>query len=117
LSANDQVQIQQWVAAHGPRNYERHRHQEFVKFLRRLDQEVPHDHAITLGYGQLRHAHASQGASLARHPRFRPHFVPTSSSWLNLIERWFAELTSKRCAAGPSRVWMTCKTRSPSSWR
>jgi hypothetical protein len=54
LSANDQVQIQQWVAAHGPRNYERHRHQEFVKFLRRLDQEVPHDHAITLGYGQLR---------------------------------------------------------------
>src|SRR5215469_3770226 len=53
-----------------------------------------------LGDGQLRHAQASQGTWLQRHPRFVPHFVPTSSNWLNLVEGWFGELTSKRIRRG-----------------
>ena len=81
--------------------YERHRHQEFLKFLRRLDQEFPGDtplHLVMDNYGT--HKHPKVHAWLTRHPRFLPHFVPTSSSWLNLIERWFGELTSKRVRRG-----------------
>jgi transposase len=77
--------------------YERHRHQEFLKFLRRLDQEFPGEiplHMVLDNYGT--HKHEKIQAWLKRHPRFIPHYVPTSSSWLNLVERWFAELTSKR---------------------
>lgn len=77
--------------------YKRHRHQEFLKFLRRLDEEFPGNvplHLVLDNYGT--HKHPRVQAWLKRHPRFVPHFVPTSSSWLNLIERWFAELTSKR---------------------
>jgi transposase len=81
--------------------YERHRHQEFLKFLRRLDQEFPADIALHLvidNYGT--HKHEKVRAWLTRHPRFVLHFVPTSSSWLNLVERWFSELTSKRIRRG-----------------
>jgi len=81
--------------------YERHRHQEFLKFLRRLDEEFPGDiplHLVMDNYGT--HKHPRTVAWLNRHPRFISHFVPTSSSWLNLIERWFAELTSKRVRRG-----------------
>jgi transposase len=81
--------------------YERHRHQEFLKFLRRLDQEFPGEIALHLvmdNYGT--HTHATVRAWLTRHPRFILHFVPTSSSWLNLVERWFGELTSKRIRRG-----------------
>lgn len=81
--------------------YERHRHQEFLKFLRRLDQEFPGDtplHLVLDNYGT--HKHPKVHAWLTRHPRFLPHFVPTSSSWLNLIERWFGELTAKRVRRG-----------------
>ena len=81
--------------------YERHRHQEFLKFLRRLDQEFPGEVALHLvidNYGT--HKHAKVRAWLKRHPRFILHFVPTSSSWLNLVERWFSELTSKRIRRG-----------------
>jgi transposase len=77
--------------------FERHRHQEFLRFLRRLDQEFPGPvplHLVMDNYGT--HQHPKVRAWLQRHPRFVPHFVPTSSSWLNLIERWFAELTTKR---------------------
>jgi transposase len=77
--------------------YQRHRHQEFIKFLRRLDREFPGSvplHIVMDNYGT--HKHAEVRAWLKRHPRFIPHFVPTSSSWLNLVERWFGELTSKR---------------------
>jgi len=84
--------------------FERHRHQEFLKFLRRLDEEFPGQvplHLVTDNYGT--HKHANVQAWLKRHPRFIPHFVPTSSSWLNLIERWFAELTSKRVRRGSFR--------------
>ena len=81
--------------------YERHRHQEFLKFLRRLDQEFPGQtplHLVMDNYGT--HKHPRVQAWLKRHPRFTPHFVPTSSSWLNLVERWFGELTSKRVRRG-----------------
>src|SRR5438309_6753183 len=77
--------------------YKRHRHQEFLKFLRRLNEEFPEPLALHLvldNYGT--HAEAEVQAWLKKHPRFVLHFVPTSSSWLNLVERWFGELTSKR---------------------
>ena len=81
--------------------YERHRHQEFLRFLRRLDERFPGEVALHLvmdNYGT--HKHPRVQAWLQRHPRFVPHFVPTSSSWLNLVERWFGELTSKRVRRG-----------------
>ena len=81
--------------------YQRHRHQEFLKFLRHLEQEFPGDtplHLVMDNYGT--HKHPKVQAWLKRHPRFIPHFVPTSSSWLNLVERWFGELTSKRIRGG-----------------
>jgi transposase len=77
--------------------YKRHRHQEFLKFLRRLDQEFPTGvslHLVIDNYGT--HKHPEVRAWLKQHPRFVIHFVPTSCSWLNLIERWFRELTTKR---------------------
>ena len=79
----------------------RHRHQEFLRFLRRLDQEFPGPLALHLvldNYGT--HTEAEVQAWLKKHPRFVLHFVPTSSSWLNLVERWFGELTSKRIRRG-----------------
>ena len=81
--------------------YARHRHQEFLKFLRRLDHEFPGAvplHLVLDNYGT--HNHLKVRTWLKRHPRFIPHFVPTSSSWLNLIERWFGELTGKRVRRG-----------------
>jgi transposase len=81
--------------------YARHRHQEFLKFLKRIDQEFPGDvqlHVIMDNYGT--HKHPRIQSWLKRHPRFIPHFVPTSSSWLNLVERWFGELTGKRLRRG-----------------
>lgn len=81
--------------------YERHRHQEFLHFLRRLDQEFPGEirlHLVMDNYGT--HKQPKVQAWLKRHPRFVSHFVPTSSSWLNLVERWFGELTSKRIRRG-----------------
>jgi transposase len=81
--------------------FERHRHQEFLRFLRHLDQEFPGPvtlHLVMDNYGT--HQQPKVRAWLERHPRFVPHFVPTSSSWLNLIERWFGELTSKRVRRG-----------------
>jgi transposase len=76
--------------------YPRHRHQEFLKFLRRLDGEFPPGktlHLILDNYGTRGHPRVRRW--LQRHPRFVLHFIPTSSSWLNLIERWFAELEQK----------------------
>lgn len=77
--------------------YQRHRHQEFLKFLQRVDREFAGKtplHLVIDNYGT--HKHANVRAWLKKHPRFILHFVPTSSSWLNLVERWFGELTSKR---------------------
>jgi transposase len=100
--------------------YKRHRHQEFLKFLRRLDQEFPGQtplHLVMDNYGT--HKHPKVQAWLKGHPRFLPHFVPTSSSWLNLVERWFGELTSKRVRRGSfSSVKDLQKARlSASFWR
>lgn len=81
--------------------YARHRHQEFIKFLQRLDEEFPIRlklHVVMDNYGT--HKHPSVQNWLKRHPRFVPHFIPTSSSWLNLVERWFGELTGKRIRRG-----------------
>lgn len=81
--------------------YSRHRHQEFVKFLQHLDDEFPAKlklHVVMDNYGT--HKHPRVLGWLKRHPRFIPHFIPTSSSWLNLVERWFGELTGKRIRRG-----------------
>ena len=77
--------------------HKRHRHQEFLKFLRRIDREFSGKsplHLVIDNYGA--HGTAEVKAWLKKHPRFVMHYVPTSCSWLNLIERWFAELTNKR---------------------
>jgi len=79
----------------------RHRHQEWLKFLRRLDREFPGDqqlHLVMDNYGTHKEPHVK--AWLKKHPRFVCHFVPTSSSWLNLVERWFEELSEKAIRRG-----------------
>ena len=91
--------------------YQRHRHQEFLKFLRTLDQEFPGPvplHLIMDNYGT--HKHEKVRAWLKRHPRFVLHFVPTSSSWLNLVERWFGELDDKAIRRGVFRSVEDLKT-------
>lgn len=75
----------------------RHRHQEYLKFLRDIDREVPKEldvHLIVDNYAT--HKHPKVKTWLEKHPRFHIHFVPTSCSWLNLIERFFRDLTEKR---------------------
>ena len=82
----------------------RHRNGEFLQFLRRIDRAVPKGlaiHMILDNYGA--HGHDNVKAWLAKHPRFKLHFIPTSSSWLNLVERWFAELTGKAVRRGVFR--------------
>jgi len=78
----------------------RHRHQEFLKFLRRIEKEFPGRklHLILDNYGT--HKHPKVREWLAKRPRFELHFTPTSASWLNLVERWFRELTDKRIRRG-----------------
>jgi transposase len=79
----------------------KHRHGEFLKFLKTIDAEVPTGldvHMIVDNYST--HKHANVQAWLAKHPRFKLHFTPTSSSWLNLVERWFRELTDKALRRG-----------------
>jgi len=81
--------------------FTRHRHQEFLRFLRRIDAEFPGDiplHLVMDNYGT--HKHPNVQSWMKRHPRFVCHFVPTSASWLNLVERWFGELTSKTVRRG-----------------
>jgi transposase len=82
----------------------RHRHQEFIRFLKKIDAETPPEldlHLIVDNYST--HKHLRVMSWLQRHPRFRLHFTPTSSSWLNLIERWFREITDKRIRRGTFR--------------
>lgn len=79
----------------------RHRHQEFIRFLKRIDEETPHEldlHLVIDNYST--HKHAGVKSWIKRHPRFRLHFIPTSSSWLNMVERWFREITDKRIRRG-----------------
>src|SRR6266513_551857 len=79
----------------------RHRHQEFLRFLRRLDWDFRGDqelHLVLDNYGT--HKTPEVERWLKRHPRFVRHFIPTSSSWVNLVERWFGELTEKAMRRG-----------------
>jgi transposase len=79
----------------------RHRATEFIRFLRRIDRCVKKPLAVHLvldNYGA--HKTAEVKAWLAKHPRFKLHFTPTSASWLNLVERFFAEITTKRIRRG-----------------
>lgn len=79
----------------------RHRHQEFLKFLRTINRETRKEldlHLIVDNYGT--HSHPKVTAWLDKHPRFHMHFTPTSASWLNLVERWFREITDKRIRRG-----------------
>ena len=79
----------------------RHRHTEFLKFLRTIEREVPDGlqvHLILDNYST--HKHANVQKWLAKHPRFHLHFTPTSSSWLNLVERFFGKLTEKALRRG-----------------
>jgi transposase len=79
----------------------RHRHQEFLKFLRTINRQTRKGldlHLIVDNYGT--HTHPKVTFWLAKHPRFHMHFTPTSASWLNLVERWFREITDKRIRRG-----------------
>jgi len=77
--------------------YRRHRHQEFLRFLKLIDAAVPKGlelHLVLDNYAT--HKTPAIHQWLLKHPRFHLHFTPTSSSWLNLVERWFAELTNRK---------------------
>jgi transposase len=79
----------------------RHRHQEFLRFLSRIDQSVDPGleiHLVLDNYGT--HKHPEVKKWLTKRPRYHVHFTPTSSSWLNQVERWFAEITRKRIRRG-----------------
>jgi transposase len=83
---------------------ERHRHGEYLEFLRRIDRETPRRrelHLVVDNYGT--HKHPEVRAWLRDHPRFHIHFTPTSGSWLNLVERWFSLLTTRRIRRGVFR--------------
>jgi transposase len=102
----------------------RHRHQEFLRFLERIERSTPRRLAIHLildNYGT--HTHAAVEAWFAAHPRYHLHFTPTGASWLNLVERFFAEITDKRIRRGTFRSvgelvraimeYIRCRNRSP----
>ena len=81
--------------------YAQHRHQEFLKFLRLIDGQVPAGmdvHLVLDNYGT--HKHPRVRRWLAQHPRYHLHFTPTGASWLNQVERWFATLTRKQIRRG-----------------
>lgn len=82
----------------------RHRHQEWIKFLQLIDESTPPEldlHLIVDNYAT--HKHAKVKTWLKKHPRFHMHFIPTSSSWLNVIENFFGQLTGKRLRRGAFR--------------
>ena len=79
----------------------RHRHQEFISFLNQIERDVAKDKAIhVILDNYAAHKHAKVRAWLARHKRWTFHFVPTSSSWLNAVEGFFAKLTRRRLKHG-----------------
>ena len=81
--------------------HRRHRHQEFLKFLKQIDKNVPDDldvHVVCDNYGT--HKTPVVQAWLDRHPRFHMHFTPTGSSWINQVERWFGFLTDQMIRRG-----------------
>ena len=79
----------------------RHRPQEWIRFLNLINREVPKDldvHLICDNYAT--HTHDQVTRWFRRHPRFHVHFTPTSASWLNMVERFFRDLTDKRLRRG-----------------
>ena len=79
----------------------KHRHQEWLKFLKLIDREIPKDkevHLIVDNYAT--HKHLNVNKWLAKHPRFTVHFTPTSASWLNMVERFFRDITQNRLRRG-----------------
>ncbi len=79
----------------------RHRHQEWLQFLKLIEERTPDDrqlHLILDNYAT--HKHPKVKSWLAKHPRFHLHFTPTSASWLNMVERFFRDLTTKRLRRG-----------------
>ena len=104
--------------------HRRHRHQEFLQFLKTLDRNVPAEldvHLICDNYGT--HKTPEVKRWLLRHPRFHLHLTPTYSSWLNLVERWFAELTTRKLRRSAHRsvaeleadldAWITAWNQDP----
>jgi transposase len=93
------------------RNMQRHRHQEFIRFLNTIEAQVPAGklvHAIVDNYAT--HKHPKVKAWLARHPRWTFHFTPTSASWLNAVEGFFAKLTRRRLKRGVFRSLVELQT-------
>ena len=81
--------------------YQRHRHQEFLSFLKTVEKQTPKDvelHVIVDNYST--HKHAKVRAWLAARPRYHVHFTPTSASWLNQVERWFGIITQQAIRRG-----------------
>jgi hypothetical protein len=87
------------------RNMQRHRDQEFIRFLNTIEAQVPAGkviHAVVDNYATHKHPRVRQW--LARHPRWTFHFTPTSASWLNAVEGFFAKLTRQRLERGVFRA-------------
>lgn len=98
------------------RNMQRHRHQEFIRFLNAVEAQVPARKAIRAivdNYATRKHPKVRQW--LARHPRWTFHFTPTSASWLNAVEGFFAKLTKRRLKRGGFYRSSTCKQQSIAS--
>jgi transposase len=92
-------------------NMQRHRHQEFIRFLKALERDIPAGkvvHVILDNYAA--HKHAKVRAWLERHPRWTFHFTPTSASWLNAVEGFFAKLTRRRLKNGVFRSVVDLQT-------
>ena len=94
----------------------RHRSSEFLAFLRQVEKDVPAGlevHAILDNYAT--HKTAAVENWLRRHPRWHLHFIPTHSSWLNQVERFFAKITEKRIRRGVFRSVAELQRRSPNT--
>lgn len=79
----------------------RHTHAEWLKFLKKIDRETPKDKALHLiADNYATHKHPVVQEWLAKHPRFHMHFTPTSASWLNMVERFFRDITTERLRRG-----------------
>lgn len=97
---------------------DRHRHQEWLRFLKQIDAETPADrdlHLILDNYAT--HKHPKVKKWIEKHPRFHLHFTPTSASWLNMVERFFRDLTVNRLRRAPSAACRNWWPRWKNTWR